>query len=43
LTIQDSPLNIAMGSLLWQENLAQPFAVLGAEDGFATNRETVGV
>ena len=30
LTIQDSPLNIAMGSLLWQENLSQPLAVLGA-------------
>ncbi len=43
LTIQDSPLNIAMGSLLWQENLAQPFAVLGAKEGFSTNRETVGV
>ncbi|BDE07401.1 hypothetical protein WPS_26770 [Vulcanimicrobium alpinum] len=42
LTIQDSPLNIAMQSLLWQENLAQPLAVLGAQTGFATNRETVG-
>ena len=42
LTIQDSPLNIAMESLLWQENLAQPLAVLGAQEGFATNRETVG-
>lgn len=42
LTIQDSPLNIHMGSLLWQENLSQPAAVLGAEDGFVTNRETVG-
>jgi len=42
LTIQDSPLNIAMGSLLWQENLSQPAAVLGAQDGFVTNRETVG-
>jgi len=42
LTIQDSPLNIAMGSLLWQENMSQPLAVLGAHDGFATNRETVG-
>ena len=42
LTIQDSPINIAMGSLLWQENLAQPFAVLGAESGFETNRELVG-
>jgi gentisate 1,2-dioxygenase len=42
LTIQDSPLNIAMGSLLWQENLSQPAAVLGAQDGFVTNREPVG-
>ena len=42
LTVQDPPLNIAMESLLWQENLSQPAAVLGAEDGFATNRETVG-
>lgn len=42
LTIQDSPLNIAMGSLLWQENLAQPLAVLGAESGFETNRDLVG-
>jgi gentisate 1,2-dioxygenase len=42
LTIQDSPLNIAMGSLLWQENLSQPAAVLGAQNGFVTNRETVG-
>lgn len=41
LTIQDSPLNIAMESLLWQENLAQPVAVLGAQAGFQTNRETV--
>jgi gentisate 1,2-dioxygenase len=38
LTIQDSPLNIAMESLLWQEDLEQPFAVLGAQPGFATNR-----
>lgn len=39
LTIQDSPLNIAMESLLWQEDLRRPLAVLGAELGFATNRE----
>ena len=39
LTIQDSPLNIWMGSLLWQENLNQPLEVLGATGGFATNRE----
>ncbi|HUI26461.1 MAG TPA: AraC family ligand binding domain-containing protein [Candidatus Kryptonia bacterium] len=38
LTIQDSPLNIAMESLLWQEDLRQPFRVLGAQSGFATNR-----
>ena len=38
LTIQDSPLNIAMESLLWQEDLKGPVAVLGAEQGFSTNR-----
>jgi len=38
LTIQDSPLNIAMESLLWQENLKQPPAVLGSQRGFETNR-----
>lgn len=38
LTIQDSPLNIAMESLLWQEDLQKPPAVLGAQQGFATNR-----
>ncbi len=38
LTIQDSPLNLAMESLLWQEDLRGPVAVLGSEAGFATNR-----
>jgi gentisate 1,2-dioxygenase len=38
LTIQDSPLNIAMESLLWQEDLDGPIAVLGAQQGFVTNR-----
>jgi gentisate 1,2-dioxygenase len=38
LTIQDSPLNIAMESLLWQEDLHGPVAVLGSEAGFETNR-----
>ncbi|MFT5175641.1 MAG: gentisate 1,2-dioxygenase [Gammaproteobacteria bacterium] len=38
LTVQDQPLNIAMESLLWQENLKMPAAVLGAQTGFATNR-----
>ncbi len=41
LTIQDSPLNIWMGSLLWQEDLSQPMEALGATGGFATNRETI--
>lgn len=38
LTVQDSPLNIWMGSLLWQENLSQPMEALGATGGFTTNR-----
>jgi gentisate 1,2-dioxygenase len=38
LTVQDQPLNISMESLLWQENLKMPAAVLGAQTGFATNR-----
>lgn len=38
LTIQDSPLNIWMGSLLWQENLSQPMEALGSTGGFQTNR-----
>jgi gentisate 1,2-dioxygenase len=38
LTIQDSPLNIWMGSLLWQENLNQPMEALGSTGGFTTNR-----
>ncbi len=42
LTVQDQPLNINMESLLWQENLKQPAAVLGAETGFATNRAGAG-
>lgn len=41
LTIQDSPLNIAMESLLWQEDLGKPASVLGAMHGFDTNREAV--
>lgn len=40
LTIQDQPLNIAMESLLWQEDLAAPPRLLGSEAGFATNRGT---
>jgi len=41
LTIQDSPLNIAMGSLMWQEDLKHPMEALGATGGFSTNREAV--
>ena len=39
LTIQDTPVNIAMESLLWQENLEQPLVVLGSQTGFETNRD----
>jgi gentisate 1,2-dioxygenase len=38
LTVQDQPLNIVMESLLWQEDLRHPAAVLGAQAGFSTNR-----
>jgi len=38
LTIQDQPMNIAMESLLWQENLKEAPALLGAQMGFDTNR-----
>lgn len=41
LTIQDQPLNIAMESLLWQESLKLPPALLGTEAGFDTNRSAV--
>ena len=39
LTVQDQPLNIYMESLLWQESLKAPAAVLGTQSGFATNRK----
>jgi gentisate 1,2-dioxygenase len=39
LTIQDSPLQIALGSLLWIENLKGRTEALGVTDGFATNRD----
>lgn len=39
LTVQDQPLHIMMESLLWQENLKEPAAVLGSDIGFATNRD----
>ena len=42
MTIQDQPLNIAMESLLWQEDLKHPPRLLGASSGFDTNRSEVG-
>lgn len=41
LTIQDQPLNLAMDSLIWQEDLREAPRVLGSQAGFATNREAV--
>ncbi len=38
LTIQDQPLNLAMDSLLWQEDLKHPPILLGSHKGFETNR-----
>jgi hypothetical protein len=31
-----------MGSLVWQEDLTLPPRLLGAEEGFTTNRHTIG-
>lgn len=42
LTIQDQPLNIAMESLLWQENMKAAPALLGTQMGFDTNRKKIG-
>jgi gentisate 1,2-dioxygenase len=39
LTVQDQPLHIAMESLLWQESLKLPLAVLGQQEGFGTNKK----
>ena len=41
LTVQDQPLTIYMESLLWQEDLKKPVALLGAQPGFDTNRGKV--
>ncbi len=41
LTIQDQPLHIAMGSLLWQEDLKREPRLLGVHSGFITNRTAV--
>ncbi|HXQ51433.1 MAG TPA: AraC family ligand binding domain-containing protein [Stellaceae bacterium] len=42
LTVQDQPLTIAMESLLWQESLKLPLAVLGQQEGFGTNKAMAG-
>ena len=39
LTVQDQPLMIYLESLLWQENLKEPWKLLGSESGFETNAE----
>ncbi|HJZ67000.1 MAG TPA: gentisate 1,2-dioxygenase [Blastocatellia bacterium] len=41
LTIQDQPVHIAMGSLLWQEDLKREPKLLGVDNGFITNRAAV--
>ena len=38
LAVQDNPLHLALGSLLWQEQLHDPPRLLGAEPGYTTNR-----
>lgn len=39
LTVQDQPLHIMMESLMWQESMKAPAAILGSSVGFATNRQ----
>lgn len=41
LTVQDQPLNLAMDSLLWQEDLKKAPRLLGSHRGFATNKAAV--
>ena len=38
LTVQDQPLNLYLESLLWQEDMHHPAALLGSQAGFETNR-----
>jgi len=42
LTVQDQPMHIALESILWQESLKLPLAVLGQQEGFETNRVKAG-
>ena len=41
LTVQDSPLHLAMDSLMWQEDLKNPPRLLGSQRGFDTNRASL--
>ena len=41
LTIQDQPMHLALGSLLWHEDLRGEPKLLGLSSGFATNRAMV--
>jgi gentisate 1,2-dioxygenase len=43
LTIQDQPMHLALGSLLWHEDLRRQPKLLGLTSGFATNRAGVEV
>ena len=38
LTIQDQPMHLALGSLLWHEDLRGEPKLLGLSSGFSTNR-----
>jgi gentisate 1,2-dioxygenase len=38
LTIQDQPMHLALGSLIWQEDLRGEPKLLGLSSGFSTNR-----
>jgi len=38
LTVQDSPLNLSMDSLLWHEDLKHPPVLIGSHTGWSTNR-----
>ena len=41
LTVQDQPMHLALGSLIWQEDLRGEPRLLGLSAGFATNRAGV--
>ncbi len=40
LTIQDQPMHLALGSLIWQEDLTSEPRLLGLSTGFSTNRNS---